>query len=149
MRAKCLHVVTFVMLLISNSVISHADDVLRNANVDALSELQGKWELDLTINGRRIRSVKIIKDSRETVQRFDAFNGKLIDEHNSDLTVSVDGDVRIVTFQMLDQENANPLSYAYKIEKDFLYEISGILSEKKYKNNSATPRIFRWKRIER
>lgn len=147
MRTKLLPVCVVLIQLLCDSTLRSADDKPVDSKADSLSELQGKWEMTLTIDGQSIRTIKTIKGSQETIQRFDARTNKLIGEHSSDLEASVDGDVKILTFQILGQPVA-PKSYVYKVENDNLYEITGILNEKKYENNVKTLRIYRWKRVD-
>ena len=113
-----------------------------------LAQLQGQWQLLLKVNGQEIRNVKKIEGNHETVMRYDVNTDRLIDKHEATIELSTSGDVNVLTFRSEAASPAPALSYVYKIDGRYLVEITGILTEARYKNNVQTPRLFRWERID-
>jgi hypothetical protein len=113
-----------------------------------LASLQGSWLLVIDVNGQSIRNVKTIKGNQETVRRYDSKTKRLLSEHKAEFELSQSGDVRVLTFRSATEPKGDSLSYVYKIDGKFLFEITGILTENHYKNNVSTPRLLRWERIE-
>ena len=124
------------------------DKIDADSMTTELARLQGSWQFVIDVNGQTIRSVKTIEGNRETVRRYDAKTERLLDEHKAEFELSKSGDVKVLTFRFATEPNSAGLSYVYKIDGKYLFEITGILTENRYKNNVSTPRLFRWERLE-
>ena len=113
-----------------------------------LERLQGSWQLVIEVNGQTIRNVKTIEGTEETVRRYDAKTERLLEEHKVEFELTRSGDVKVLTFRSLAEPKGAGLSYVYKVDGKYLFEITGMLTEDRYKNNVSIPRLFRWERLE-
>ena len=129
------------------AVKAQEDDVLAKD----LKLLQGKWEMlhvDDGAGGFKLRSVKEIEGSKETLRRYDVKTGKLLREHTVEFKLSKSGDVRVFTFYFAGGDPKQGQSFIYKVDGESFYDVPGLLQGDTYRNYAESPAVFRWKRVK-
>lgn len=140
---------TLLMLLMTliPTIVQSADDP---SIADDLEQLQGTWELRHGNEGRglpTIRSVKTITGNRETLRRYSIETGEMMSEKTVEFELHDAEPVRVFTFFPVNSPKKVGYSFIYKVEKDDLYDITGLLHGTEYRDYSTVPTMWRWKRI--
>lgn len=115
-----------------------------------LELLQGSWEL---LHGKdaagrpTTRSIKTIKGNIETLQRFNAQTGDKTHEHSVEIQLAKSGDLRVLTFFAVGDSPQNGSSTVYKVDKDNLWDVPGLLHGDVYRNYMQKPTVWHWRRV--
>lgn len=136
-----------LLLLLIPTAVQSADDPSLE---DDLEQLQGTWELRHGNEGKglpTIRSVKTITGNRETLRRYSIETGQMMSEKTVEFELHDAEPVRVFTFFPVNSPKKAGYSFIYKVEKDDLYDITGLLHGTEYRDYSTVPTMWRWKRI--
>jgi hypothetical protein len=136
-----------LLLMLVPTVVQSADDPSLD---DDLELLQGTWELRHGNEGKglpTIRSVKTITGNRETLRRYSIETGQMMSEKTVEFELHDAEPVRVFTFFPVNSPKKVGYSFIYKVEKDDLYDITGLLHGTEYRDYSTVPTMWRWKRI--
>lgn len=115
-----------------------------------LELLQGKWEMR---HGRdatgkpTILSIRTITDNTETVERFDLRTGEMKHRHTVQFQLSKSGAARVFTFYVVGSTPSRGASAIYKVDKENLWDVPGLLQGDNYRNYQAKPMFWHWKRV--
>jgi len=117
-----------------------------------LEQLQGTWELVRQVQGRTLRSVKVITGHKTTLTRHDQ-QGTAYWAHTSQFKIAISGRVRIFTFFNLDvtagpskgQRVEYSTSFIYRVDSHSLIEGHGLMIGQ----NDGEPRLVVWKRVHK
>lgn len=136
-----------LMLTLAPAIVQSADEPTL---ADDLELLQGNWELRHGNEGKgppTIRSVKTIDGNRETLRRYSIESGQMLSEKTVEFELHEAGSVRVLTFFPVNSRTKTGYSFIYKVEKDDLYDVTGLLHGTEYRDYSTVPTMWRWKRI--
>lgn len=148
MLARWLVTPLFTLILTLAPVVVHSAD--EPTLEDDLAMLQGNWELRHGNEGKgppTIRSVKFIDGNRETLRRYSIETGQMLSEKTVEFELHEAGPVRVLTFFPVNSKARTGYSFIYKVEKEDLYDITGLLHGTEYRDYSTVATMWRWKRI--
>lgn len=131
-----------------------ANSLAEDADPDTAADLkllQGSWELLHGNEGKgppAVRGVKTIEGNTETVRRYNLETGELTHEHSVQFALSKSGSVRVLTFFAVGGSKEAGFSYVYKVDKENLYDIPGMLHGTEFRNYQAKPTLWHWRRVK-
>lgn len=123
----------------------------KSAEQDDLAAMQGRWTYETTNkDGAVFRVEKLVKDKTQTVTQFDQ-NGNTIDARTAAFELKREGPFRLCTIRNmrvtagpnLGHQEANPRSYAYRIENGTMLEVWGLLD-----TDHGAWRLTAWNRVK-
>ncbi|QDU38072.1 hypothetical protein Mal4_23920 [Maioricimonas rarisocia] len=152
MKAGYLSLATALLMLAptvraDDQPITPADDTELARDLELL---QGKWEMrhGMDATGKpTILSIRTITDNTETVERFDIRTGEVKHRHTVQFQLSKSGNVRVFTFFVVGANPSRGASAVYKVDKENLWDVPGLLQGGDYRNYQSRPTLWHWKRV--